>query len=1000
MIGRHRRWIVPALAAAFILAASTVVAWAFWRAPGTGTASASSGTMAAATISAPASAIESVTVTWTQQASLQPVSAGNSAITYSVERKLGAGPWVAVAGGGCAGPKAYGVTTCTDSPPAAGSYSYRAVANYHMWTATSGGTGSVSFTVDTTAPTTSAQLIPPANAAGWNNTSPVTVTLSADDGAGSGVASIKYTTDGTDPTTSGTVAVYTTPLSRAATTTVNFFATDLVGHKSIVQTVLVSIDTTAPAAPTLAFSALTNTYWSGSTLYYRSTAASGAFTVTANATDVTSGIASFTFPTLPSGWTPTAGMLGVNTYSWSAANPTAPSGAQNVTATNNAALTSPASGFTTASDITAPAGGSVAYTDGYYGALSVSASFATGTDTGGSGVGGASGLLQRQEATMTAGVCGGYGAGFSTMTGGTNPSSPLVDTSVVSGKCYQYRYLISDNVGNQATYTSASVAKVDSTPPAITRAVAAKTDGSTPGTIRQGGDYYVYAQVTDNGAVSAVTANASSFDTGITATSLSTTSGPWTVGGQSYSHRSVLLTANTPLTTGTTPSYTVTATDAAGNTAGPTPFTATIETYSSAISGTAGLASYWRLNDGAIAADEFTGTTGTELSLHTGALGASWTSVPSQAQTAVINSGGEVRKATGNGAAQYYTSATPANANYLVEGIVHAASFLTTDAAGVVGRQDISGTGQTYYMAAYVVSLSRWELSKVVNGTSTLIGTGIIPGTYLQFLTAGANYRVTLQMNGTTITLLVDGVARITATDSSITTAGRGGLRLGTSTSTAQVADGTGLHLDNFHITSLTATAADSKGSSPGTFFASPQLNTPGALVGDINRAVTFDLSTNYVTVPDAAALRPAHITLEAWVNPNAGIPDFSSIATKTTVSSWDDGYGMYYWGGNAYFWINDDSTNYARATTVPTGAWTHLVGTYDGAVINMYKNGVLNHSIPYTGAIVHSTGPLYIASATGPYYFPGSIDEVGIYSRALSATEVLDHYKAGAGTG
>jgi hypothetical protein len=170
---------------------------------------------------------------------------------------------------------------------------------------------------------------------------------------------------------------------------------------------------------------------------------------------------------------------------------------------------------------------------------------------------------------------------------------------VATGNCYQYRYLVSDNVGNQAIYTSPNVAKVDTTAPAIAAAIATKPGGST-NMIRQGGDYYVHAQVTDNASVSTVTANTSSFDTGITAAPMTTTGGPWTVNGVSYNYRSAsapALTANTGLTTGTTPTYTITARDAATNTAGPTSYTATIETYNNVITTTAGLVSFWRFND-------------------------------------------------------------------------------------------------------------------------------------------------------------------------------------------------------------------------------------------------------------------------------------------------------------------------------------------------------------------------------------------------------------------
>ena len=236
-----------------------------------------------------------------------------------------------------------------------------------------------------------------------------------------------------------------------------YVVADTAGNPTTYTSPDVKVDTTAPSAPSLAFSALTNTYRSASTLFYRSSAASGSFTVTAAASDAQSGVAAYTFPALGTGWTATAGAAGVNTYGWSTANPAAPVGSQGVTATNHATLTSPAGGFTLTSDVTAPAGGSVTYTGGNYATASVAVSFANGSDGTGAGVKASSGVLQRASATLTGSTCAAIGS-FGTIA--SNPATPYTDTSVTEGNCYQYRYLVSDNVGNTATYTTTNVAKI------------------------------------------------------------------------------------------------------------------------------------------------------------------------------------------------------------------------------------------------------------------------------------------------------------------------------------------------------------------------------------------------------------------------------------------------------------------------------------------------------------------------------------------------------------
>jgi len=107
-------------------------------------------------------------------------------------------------------------------------------------------------------------------------------------------------------------------------------------------------------------------------------------------------------------------------------------------------------------DTTPPSAGSISYLDGYQPGQSVTVTVTTGTDTG-SGI--ATRQLQRSVAAMTSGVCGTF-SGF-TATGPDSPTSPFVDTSVALGSCYTYRYVVTDQAGNQTIATSTSLAKID-----------------------------------------------------------------------------------------------------------------------------------------------------------------------------------------------------------------------------------------------------------------------------------------------------------------------------------------------------------------------------------------------------------------------------------------------------------------------------------------------------------------------------------------------------------
>src|SRR5205085_8252400 len=106
-----------------------------------------------------------------------------------------------------------------------------------------------------------------------------------------------------------------------------------------------------PGAPSLTLSAGANAYTSGSTVYFRSGAA-GSFDVTASSTDSESGIVSYAFASLGSGWSP-SGSDPSRTYSFtgSAVDPAEPN---DVTVTNNAGLTSSPTSFTVTADGTPP----------------------------------------------------------------------------------------------------------------------------------------------------------------------------------------------------------------------------------------------------------------------------------------------------------------------------------------------------------------------------------------------------------------------------------------------------------------------------------------------------------------------------------------------------------------------------------------------------------------------------------------------------------------------
>jgi Concanavalin A-like lectin/glucanases superfamily/Domain of unknown function (DUF1929)/Bacterial Ig domain len=160
---------------------------------------------------------------------------------------------------------------------------------------------------------------------------------------------------------------------------------------------------------------------------------------------------------------------------------------------------------------------------------------------------------------------------------------------------------------------------------------------------------------------------------------------------------------------------------------------------------------------------------------------------------------------------------------------------------------------------------------------------------------------------------------------------------------------------------------------------------------GKYGAALSFNGSSAWVTIADANSLDlTTGMTLEAWVNPSAG-SGWRSVILKEDTS------GLAY----ALYSANNASrpAGYVHTTTdmavtgtsaVALNTWTHVAVTYNGATLRMYVNGTLVRSTSVPGAAIATGGPLRIGgNSVWGEYFKGAIDEVRLYNRALSVSEI-----------
>jgi large repetitive protein len=147
------------------------------------------------------------------------------------------------------------------------------------------------------------------------------------------------------------------------------------------------------------------------------------------------------------------------------------------------------------------------------------------------------------------------------------------NSGLTGGASINYTVTPKDAANNAGTAQTYSVTVDNTAPTSLASGAAHATAGAR---IKAGGTYFVYANATDAGSgVDTVTANVNNVTTGQTAVPLTACSSSCTVGATTYAYKSASLTANAGLSANQT--YSITATDSAGNATTVATFTATVD---------------------------------------------------------------------------------------------------------------------------------------------------------------------------------------------------------------------------------------------------------------------------------------------------------------------------------------------------------------------------------------------------------------------------------------
>ena len=175
---------------------------------------------------------------------------------------------------------------------------------------------------------------------------------------------------------------------------------------------------------------------------------------------------------------------------------------------------------------------------------------------------------------------------------------------------------------------------------------------------------------------------------------------------------------------------------------------------------------------------------------------------------------------------------------------------------------------------------------------------------------------------------------------------------------------------------------------------------------GKLGNGLKFDGSSGYLTIPDTNL--PAGTGQESvsfWFKASAKSSLYTPLYNYGT-SNFGEEFAIYltddYYGSNPdYLRLCVDPYGGGacyQSTSLLNNSWYHVVATYDGQHLSIYVNGTLRNQVSYTTLNIVKSGQATIGGEGGSY-INGAIDELSVWNRALSPSDVTSLYNSGNGT-
>ena len=172
--------------------------------------------------------------------------------------------------------------------------------------------------------------------------------------------------------------------------------------------------------------------------------------------------------------------------------------------------------------------------------------------------------------------------------------------------------------------------------------------------------------------------------------------------------------------------------------------------------------------------------------------------------------------------------------------------------------------------------------------------------------------------------------------------------------------------------------------------------NGPTWTPGVYGQALSFDGTNDYVSIPATLDVAALPFTLSLWVAP-ANYTDYGTlIAKRTTYNAANMRFGLLLDQGTGRVRLQSNISDLTFTYSPPLSSWTHLAIVFNTGNTQLYVNGVLQQSLGALTLGSGATAQMRLGNAPdGPDQYAGKLDEVRVYNRALSASEITQ-VKAG----